>query len=245
MSNILSSLQKLLALFSVAVAIPAGAEATRNQCRWHPASRFASTLHKCLPLVDDKTTAVNSLWAYDAHCAYPADENEEQEKLCVYTYITADGKAGVSFVTQPAKAAFIGGILTANPGPWGIDEPFHNAVPLGRRWYILRNIPGKGKGLVARRLIPAGATIIDEFPHLIIFTSGSPDILQEAHPEPLDLARYRLPPSHHDAIRALAITTGGEGLEGVFRTNSYGVKIDGLEFSALFPEIAVRSFAVS
>jgi hypothetical protein len=176
---------------------------------------------------------------------YPGNENDGQKKFCIYTYITPDGQAGVSLVAQPEKAAFAAAILASNPGPWGTTAPYHNAVSAGKKWYDVKDLPGKGKGLVATRTIPAGMVIVDEFPHLIGFASGAPGIAREANPEMLHLALYRLPLSHHDTIDALARTTGGEELEDAFRTNSYGVNIDGMEVSAIFPEIAVGLFAAS
>jgi hypothetical protein len=198
-----------------------------------------------LPLVDDKTTAVNSIWSYDPQCTYPKDDKESQGKFCVYTYITPDGQAGMSLVAQPERAAFVGGLLTANPGIWRTTVPYYNAIQAREKWYDLKEIPGKGKGLVARRTIPAGTTVLDEMPQIIGFTSGPPGIAREANPEQLHVALSQLPPSHRDIFNVLARTTGGEELEDAFRTNAYGVSIDGMEFSAMYAEIAVCSFAAS
>jgi hypothetical protein len=229
-----SAIRRPLALLAAAAAIPACAALSRSQCQVSfPSGRLATTANQCRTFVDDTTGAVNSAWAYDPQCVYPEipeGGTRSEGKLCVYTHIAQDGRAGASFVVHPERASFIAGILAANPC---------QATHSREGWYEMKDLPGKGKGLVAKRAIPAGTIIVDEFPYMIGFSSGPPGIAREAGSELLHLALDRLPLSYQETVNALSRTTGGEELEDVFRTNAFGIAIDGMDFSALYPAVAV------
>src|SRR5690554_4807248 len=90
-----------------------------QQCRWSPAPRLKLQRHlTCTPIVDDSTAAESGSWepwAYPPHCVYPRGRQDGPGKYCVYTYLAANGEAGLSLVAAPETAAFAAGIFSARP----------------------------------------------------------------------------------------------------------------------------------
>jgi hypothetical protein len=180
-------------------------------------------------------------WTYPPYCAGEAG-------YCAYTNANIYGTGrGVSVIDggskdgkPPAVSAaerIANAAVQLSPKELDPDPPFE-----------VRDIPGKGKGLVATRKIPRGkvfmidraAVIADADMPAKMLRSDGHDMLWKAfeqHPlavELLDLARSSL---DQDDIPAP---------EDIMKTNSFNVEIGGKSYIALFPRIAVSAlvFAV-
>ncbi|SPO05127.1 uncharacterized protein DNG_07812 [Cephalotrichum gorgonifer] len=212
-----------------------------QQCRWDSGSRLRlGGEPSCVALVDDRTAAeIGSWepWAYAPHCVYPPEQGSAS-KLCVYTYHSANGEAGLSLIATPEMASFVAGILSARSEPWGEFPSWQLSPGEARRAYEVVEVPGKGLGVVARRKIHRGEVIIRETPFVLGFTSDPGAAAGGEKPGLVEVAFTRLPEWHLERLSGMAVSTGGEWHEDVMRTNTFGVMVDGVEYSALFPEIA-------
>lgn len=145
----------------------------------------------------------------------------------------------MSLVADPETAAFVAGIFAARSEPWG-EAPLWQLSPGEHaRAYEIADIPGKERGVVAKRPIRTGEVIMRETPFVVGFTSGPKGIAREENPWLLKAAFERLPEAHTERLGDVAVSTGGEWHEDAMRTNAFGITVDGVDFSALFPEIAV------
>lgn len=213
-----------------------------QQCPWIPSVFVSYPNPACPTIVDDKTAAKSGArvpWAYQPHCVYPAEGNATS-KYCVYTYLSS-GEAGISLVATPEAASSVAGILSSRSEPWGETPSWQLYPGPDRRAYKVSDLPNKGKGAMADRTISAGEIIIRETPFVLGFTSGPDGVAREENPALLEAAFEGLPTWHRERLADMAISTGGEWHEDVMRTNAFGVAVDGVEFSALLPEVAVSS----
>ncbi|KAK3904118.1 SET domain-containing protein 5 [Staphylotrichum tortipilum] len=167
---------------------------------------------------------------------------------CVFTNADFQGPGrGVSIIDeQPPKAN-----ANTTPAVFSISRllssaPIHTQGPKhSSPSYEVRDIPGKGKGLVATRKIRRGevfmvdyvAVVADgRFPTRVRRAQGR-RLLAEAierlpmGKEVLSLARSSSDPENVPAV------------EDVMKTNSFSVEIDGGEYMALFPRIARMNHA--
>lgn len=219
----------------------ASSSAPPQQCIWNPSARLELSYPACPPPVDDKTAAESGSWApweHTPHCVYPPDQNATG-KHCVYTYLTANGEAGTSLVAKPETAAFVAGMFAARSEPWGEAPSWQRSPGERQRAYEVADIPGKEKGVLATRKIRAGEVIMHETPFVAGFTSGPAGVAREENPGLLKRAFEGLPEWHRERLGEMAVSTGGEWHEDVMRTNAFGVAVDGVELSGLFPEVAV------
>lgn len=233
----------ILLAWGVCLSAAAPSATLTQQCPRTLSPRFNSSRPVCPLAVDDNTAAESGAWApwaYPPHCVYPPEENTTS-KYCVYTYLS-NGEAGVSLVATPEGASSVAGILSARPEPWGELPSWQFDPGADRKSYQVSGLPDKGKGAVATRRISAGEVIIRETPFVLGFTSGPEGIAREENPRLLKAAFEGLPAWHQERLADAAASTGGEWHEDVMRTNAFGVAVDGAEFSALFPEVAVGSW---
>lgn len=232
----------ILLAWCMCLAAAAPSATLTQECTRTLSPRFNASLLVCPLTVDDNTAADSGAWApwaYPPHCVYPTEGNATG-KYCVYTYLS-NGEAGVSLVATPEAASSVAGILSTRPEPWG-EAPSWQLYP-GADWksYQVSDLPDKGKGAVARRRIRGGEVIIRETPFILGFTSGPEGIVREENPRLLKAAFEGLPAWHRERLAEATVSAGGEWHEDVMRTNAFGVVVDGVGFSALFPEVAVGS----
>lgn len=145
----------------------------------------------------------------------------------------------MSLVSNPETAAFVAGMFAARSEPWGEEPSWQLSPGEHSRTYEVEDVEGKERGVVSKRAIRAGEIIMRETPYVVGFTSGPGGIAREENPWLLKEAFERLPETHRDRLAGVAVSTGGEWHEDAMRTNAFGVEVDGINFSALFPEIAV------
>lgn len=233
----------ILLTWGVYLSAAAPSPTLPQQCPWTPSTRFNPSQPACPLIVDDKTAAEYGAWApwvvYPPHCVYPG-EGTATGKYCVYTYLSS-GEAGISLVATPEVASSVAGILSARPEPWGEPSSWQLYPGPRQRAYATTDIPNKAKGAVATKKIRTGEVIIREAPFVLGFTAGPDGIAREENPGLLQTAFEGLPAWQRERLGDMAVSTGGEWHEDAMRTNAFGVAVDGVEFSALFPEVAVSS----
>lgn len=113
--------------------------------------------------------------------------------------------------------------------------------------YEVRDLPGRGKGLVAAQRFSQLETILVGFPVLIVrIDFVNQDRYTERQKRRLMRASVdRLPAAQKEAVMALARSTGGEPILDILRTNGFGVEIGGVQHLALFPDGSVSKYLVT
>lgn len=122
------------------------------------------------------------------------------------------------------------------------NAPALGSVRSGSPPYEVRDIVGKGKGLVAIRKIPRGEVFMVDYPAVVADVHFPRRVRQEEGRQLLREAIARLPAA--EEILSLARSSVNPDtvpvVEDVMKTNSFGVEIAGNDYMALFPNIAVR-----
>lgn len=189
--------------------------------------------------VDDETAADTGSWSpWSIHptCAYPLDESSS--KYCLFTYTGFHGATDISIITTPEIAAEATALLE-DPDPlwYTWNEPVAPAD--GDEPYELREIPGKGIGVVATRRIRRGEVVLSDTAAVISMLNPPRGILA-AHKKVLAEKAYgQLGEEGQELISALS---GGErgGVEGIFNANMFTISLAGWEkHRGLFPKVSV------
>ncbi|KAF4311564.1 hypothetical protein GTA08_BOTSDO13026 [Botryosphaeria dothidea] len=139
---------------------------------------------------------------------------------------------GIALLTTPSRAAEIS----------SLDAFAHLKNQAGINLYSNppfeeRELPGRGKGLVANRTLNSGDRIFASTPILII--DEVVDMLKKK--DRLSLSYYaleNLPAETQKRFWALAAHTGEDAFDDRVDTNAFGIEIADTECWAVFPEIA-------
>lgn len=102
--------------------------------------------------------------------------------------------------------------------------------------YEILELPGKGMGCVARRLIRKGEVIARGWPALLLHAQLS--FIPERE-DLIDMAVEELGPNMRERIMKLSGGERGGKIEHVLRSNVFGVEVGGESHIALFPELSV------
>jgi hypothetical protein len=165
---------------------------------------------------------------------------------CVFTLATFRGNQGISLITTPDLAASLAGYLDDSDISPRLRRQLSDSGAHQQEdttTYEVRDIPGRGKGLVAKHGIAKYDIVMAGFPVLVIRL----DFINEDHHTPRQKRRMmersvaQLPPAQKKSIMALARNTGGDPIMDVLRTNGFGVEIEGVQHLALFTDGSVRS----
>ena len=238
----------LLATYLVPAQASTNTSPPRGQdvrtCRWGkegPLLPDASSSH-CPLLLDDLSRGPAgdwSPWSAKPFCLYPFVRTEP--KYCLYTYhgFGGDGSS-ISLATSPETAAEAAALLE-DPNPqWYHGSPIV-PPPEGDPSppYIVTDIPGRGKGIVATRDIRKGEVVITERAAMISMTPprgiSTKQLTSMSHK-----SVGRLPDAQKKRVSEMASMPGLDFLWGRFDTNAFGVDLAGnYDHRGLFPEIAV------
>ncbi|KAL8365335.1 hypothetical protein RB595_004237 [Gaeumannomyces hyphopodioides] len=225
-------------------------------CPWSPLGplRQREAAH-CRPLIDDETASEAGSWPPWTHtpACSPADTDpaagggNNGTKYCAFTNAAFRQWHGVSFVATPqAIAGFSPAARMADPA-----AHWHPARRVEQQLddppYAVVAIPGKGKGVVARRFVPAGEVIMADHPAVIASMDFPHAVGPEGGRRLLSFAVGQLPVRQD----VLALTRGGGGDEGgagdgegdgvverIMRTNTFGVEIEGELYMGLYTNIS-------
>ncbi|KAI0172597.1 SET domain-containing protein [Hypoxylon sp. FL1284] len=175
-------------------------------------------------------------WTFPPVCAEPEDKGGP--KLCVYSYQKLRGNAGISIVTTPETAAAGVGVLEdADPrwADWARGRPL--VVADDPPPYEFVELEGRGVGVIARRAIPKGEVVMLRYPVVVRLSDSkhwkNQDLLKLLH-----RAAVQLPPRDAGQMMKLARSKGGYVVDDIINTNAFGVKINGLDHSALYVDVS-------
>ncbi len=228
----------LLVRSSQQAADPEAGVSHTGQCSWSKHGYpFPLGLAACpQQLTEDSSynTGSWSPWTQRPHCLEPAYEINTPE-YCVFTDNAYRGNRGLSMLTTPDMAAAVASMLDDTTVVPELLEMENKHRP-----WVVKNIRGRGKGVVARRFIEKWERIMINFPSVIVRTDYL-DVLDEDEAKELrHLAVERLSKSQQKAILALAHSTGGELINDILKTNIFGIEIEGVPHMGLFNQGSVR-----
>lgn len=185
-------------------------------------------------------------------CVEPEEEaTQDAQRLCVFTHARFRGEAGLSVVTTPETAAAgvgVGVLEDRDPvwEGWARDHHHHNhhqhplvvATPPPPPPYEIRELEGKGLGVVANRTIRMGEVVLRQHPVLLRILDPRrwkhADVMRLLH-----RAVVQLPLREGRQVMELARAKGGYVVDDIVNTNAFGVLLDGIEHSGLYLEVSV------
>ncbi|KAK4250070.1 hypothetical protein C7999DRAFT_38993 [Corynascus novoguineensis] len=180
-----------------------------------------------------------SIWSYKPFCIGPAEgEDETGPADCVFTLTAFRGNQGISLITTPDLAASAATHLDDSRVP---RELRHQLVDTKHQEvegtaYEIKDLPGRGKGAIAKRKFAEHEIVMVGYPVLVIrldFLNG--DRLTEREKRVmLETSVRQLPPEQKRSVMSLARSTGGEPILDAIRTNGFGIEIDGIQHLAVF-----------
>ncbi|KAL2176570.1 uncharacterized protein P884DRAFT_202686 [Thermothelomyces heterothallicus CBS 202.75] len=190
--------------------------------------------HESCPLASDW-----SPWSYQPFCLKPAAEEDEPAPAdCVFTLTAFRGNQGISLITTPNLAASIVTKLDDSRVPPGLRYQLVDAGGAQGQTaaYEIRDLPGRGKGMVAKRKFAEHETIMVGYPVLVVrldFLNGD-GLTDREKRVMMETSVKQLPPKQNWALKSLARSTGGEPILDIIRTNGFGIEIDGVQHLAVF-----------
>ncbi|KAI2778045.1 SET domain-containing protein [Daldinia loculata] len=191
----------------------------------------------CPPPIDEESaidTGTWEPWKCRPYCIEPLPGDAPGPQFCVYTFEPFRGDQGLSVITMPVLAASMVDALDDSVVPPKLRDHLSSSLAAegSSPAYVIKDIPGKGKGLVARRQIRKWDVVLVDYPvmlaHLGLFDVVGPELREDI----LDRALRQLPEEQQGEILSLARSTGGETVEDILRTNIFGVEL-GIEIPHL------------
>ncbi|KAK3305864.1 uncharacterized protein B0T15DRAFT_533659 [Chaetomium strumarium] len=180
-------------------------------------------------------------WSPRPSCVQPSHEYDSEPTDCLFTFPTFRGNQGISLITTPHIAASIVDTLDDSRASAGL-RPNHSNLRQEREnktaAYEIRDLPGRGKGLVAKRRFARHETIMVGFPVLIVRLDFINEDRYSRRQKQTMMERSvkQLPQGQQEAVLALQRNTGGEPILDTLRTNGFGIEIGGAQHLALFTE---------
>ncbi|KAH8899830.1 SET domain-containing protein [Thozetella sp. PMI_491] len=101
--------------------------------------------------------------------------------------------------------------------------------------YDVEDLPGRGKGVIARRTIPQWSVVMAGWPAIVLPMEYQRYFSLHQRRALLGRAVRQLPKEQQTTILSLARSTGGELIEDILKTNIFGIELDGVPHMGLFP----------
>lgn len=163
----------------------------------------------------------------------------EGREYCVYTSSSYNHHHGVSFIASPSAEREILQILQKSS--MFVEQAREHLTPSRDLPYEVKEQPGRGRGVFARRLVRKGEVFLVGFPAVVIdqeLERGSgPSVSYTERMRLYRRAYEQLP--ERNRILSLAASSGGEVYEDIIKTNGFGTGIGERRYSGVFPEIAM------
>jgi len=241
---------QLTAAFALYFAIPlfvGSAQDVKAQvapkCIWNPYGSLKPLASSECPSLIDNDTAPRAgrwpPWTNRPECM-SSGENTTDAKFCLFTYSAFHGDRPISIITTPAVAADTASIVQESGVLWEAKGNSPGAtIPADKdSTYEVRNLPGKGKGVVARRRIQRGEVVMVDPVTMIVSLGYLRAFDEDQRSRLLDRAIELLPDG--SIVMKLAADTGGHPVEDIFRTNSFEISLNDEPHLGIFAELAVR-----
>ncbi|TDZ39448.1 SET domain-containing protein 5 [Colletotrichum spinosum] len=248
--GLLSTASIAMCLSAAALAHPQPAAATHDddaaaiQCASNPSGPLTPSRQRqtCSLPFDARRSSPSSAWPRWTHrpvCSSSSSSAKTKPQLCAFVKTDFRGESGLLVLTTPEVAAGDGSMVEDFDTNWVYTGPpaaTHAAPPP----YEVKEIPGKGLGVVANAAIRAGEVVMREYPRIL--QTASADVLEGLERGEvmwvLEEGFVRLPREDQARIFDLARSTGGHPVEDVIRTNTFGVTFNNVTHHGLFPGIA-------
>ncbi|KAH9892149.1 SET domain-containing protein [Xylariomycetidae sp. FL2044] len=218
--------------------------ASSRQCRPSPivAALWEGAQLGCPVPIDESSGSAPvdwSPWTHPPDCL-PA-EDSSATKYCVYTN-SQHGNKGVSFITTPEIAADSIDILddagythTRNlattdngSGGGGGGGPVVEMI----------DVPGKGKGVIAKRDISRAEVIMADWASIILDLSFPTSVKRTKGYHLLHVAADQLADPDRVLQLGRTSTTSADIVEDVLRTNAFSFPLAGEKHMALYPDVS-------
>ncbi|KAL8367080.1 hypothetical protein RB595_007673 [Gaeumannomyces hyphopodioides] len=218
----------------------------------------------CPPPMDEASVSLEepARWAPWTHPPFCANSS-----FCVYTNAAFQNGHGFNIITTPKALASAQGQLelafTAPPlasavdgaggdsQGAGVDEGMTTEetsnknksaagtpTPRSTRAWEVKSISGKGKGVVATRKIRRGETVMVDYAAVLAAVEFPGQVTQTQGNNLLDRAASQLRNPERVLELGRSSTAGAPVMEGVVRTNTFSVTIDGGPYMGLFPSVS-------
>jgi hypothetical protein len=222
----------LAALFGV---LQLSVAASNDYCGWPSQPHYLLAKEPALCLRDsfDKITTADvyeqTVWSNEPYCV-----SGSQRSYCVHTKKLFSAPRSLSIIATPEAAE------AAARSFEFVRKGRHYSDFADR--YEVQDVPGKGKGLIAKRLIEKGSYIMTDSPRIIAsqripFHVGPTEGLNM-----LDIAVKQLRHTDKEMVLALDKSSEDGGIDDILKTNSFACQIrdDGVDdtYLCLFPEVA-------
>ncbi|KAJ9501435.1 hypothetical protein H2202_003229 [Exophiala xenobiotica] len=163
--------------------------------------------------------------------------------LCVYTNATFSNGRGISiFTTLKISKDFAASLPFHDPS--ALSDHDINPSEGERPWYV-QDIPGKGKGVVAKRDLHRGDRITAFTPYLLVHMESELSI--DEREKFLAIAVDQLPAASQEHYFSLATIWDEAGYEvqDVVKANGFEMQVGGQMHVAVFPETSRMNHACS
>jgi len=193
---------------------------------------------------DECESYVQHVWRHSSPC-FQGSEYEAQ--YCVFIDVNFAGGRGLSIITTRQRADYLATLpaFTVPDTTTGFNLDF---TRLGSIKFEVRDIPGKGKGIIATDYIRRGERILANTASLMIDYAVFSDLDYNIYTELQAYAVDHLPLAHRDAILNLSShnatnLTYTQLLDRIIATNMFDIEPDEDDpfeepFAVVFPDIA-------
>lgn len=187
------------------------------------------------PVLQDGATSTTFPWTHVPTCLpliLPVSEHGGRHNTyCVYTNAAFNDGRGISIVTSPESAAELA------------SEVWETGLGRGRaeegQWEA-REMEEKGVGLIAKRPVDSGETVILESPVVVVGREVLGSVSHSRRRVLLEKAVEQLPEPTRDMVMALSRRGGESEIEDIVNVNAVGAKVwDGMSHLIMVPEAAV------
>src|SRR5688572_28661074 len=212
---------------------------TFDTCIWNAAGPLDShhpTTYSTLYHFDEEPAIrlnTSHPWSLPPPCVNAA--NNPMAQYCVFTTHNFKATHSMSVITTPKIASLIhsanaihdpvyeweaGNAMTPANVPRRLLPAHVRILDEEDRTFEVRAVPGKGKGVIARREIRKGEVIMIGYPTIVGRMRFSKAVSAEQARKLIKYAVERLPTDAREEVMELAKSTGGEAaVEDVLRTN--------------------------
>lgn len=190
-----------------------------------------------IPIDEESEPARWPPWTHVPHCVNTT--SRPTVKYCVYSNANF-GSYGLSVITRPEVAASSIEVLD---DPSEFMLPFRPSGGIGSAAppYIVTDVPGKGKGVIATRLIRPLEMFMADHASLLVDVEFPGSVKQAQGYRLLHHAADQLSDPELGAFNlGRSSTSGADIVEDVLRTNSFHSDLFGVGHMALFPEVSVE-----
>lgn len=196
---------------------------------------------------EDTTTSATAEsfhpWSYAPICTEPFAALDAP--LCIYTNATFANGRGISIFTTPSISESFAAQLPFHDdnvlAEYGINDPQGDDA---RPWYV-KDLPGKGKGTMAKHELHRGDRITAYTPYILVHMES--ELTIDEREKWLKIAISQLPAASQEHFFSLATIWNEEGYEvqGVIKANGFEMQVGGVMHVAVFPETSRLNHACS